>query len=379
MGLEEAIRRMSAAVVIAEAPSGKVIFRNWHAMEIERRLLDGPVPEIVGNGYKLFHPDGRPYETKDWPILRSIRSGERIIDEEYYNILPDGTRLIVRCSSYPLYDSEGGVVAAVAIAHDITERKRAEAELEFHARLFDSIEDAVFATDQDFLITAWNKGAEELYGWTADEVLGHDGRHFARTRRDEKQRSPAHQELVETGRTRSELRVSRKDGTTLHVDVLSVAIQEHGKLTGYVSIQRDITERKRAEGQLRNYARFLENAEDAVIAVNDEFVVTTWNRGAEAAYGWTAAEALGREAKEVVRLQMSDAERDTMWRQTAEDGRTRLEAIAHRKDGTPFHVELINVAVSGDDDEIVGYLGIHRDITDRRLAEEELTYNAHLI
>jgi PAS domain-containing protein len=63
-------------------------------------------------------------------------------------------------------------------------------------------------------------------------------------------------------------------------------------------MMHDITEQKRNEEQLAYYARLLENAEDAVIAVNDRFVVTTWSKGAERLYGWTAEEVLGGDVGE---------------------------------------------------------------------------------
>lgn len=69
-----------------------------------------------------------------------------------------------------------------------------------------------------------------------------------------------------------------------------------------------------------------------------------------------------------IRIDMSDAERAEMRRRTAEDGRTRREVVAFCKDGTAVDVELINVAARGEQGELTGFLGIHRDITERKSA-----------
>ena len=122
--------------------------------------------------FELFRPDGRPYELEEWPVMRSIRDGEEVRDEEFVYPLADGNGLLLRCNSSPVYDDEGRIVAGVLVAQDITEQKRAEEERAYHAHLLENIHDAVIATDEHLLITAWNKGAEEVYGWRADEVLG---------------------------------------------------------------------------------------------------------------------------------------------------------------------------------------------------------------
>jgi PAS domain S-box-containing protein len=99
--------------------------------------------------------------------------------------------------------------------------------------------------------------------------------------------------------------------------------------------------------------------------------VTVWSKGAEDMYGWTADEAVGREVERFVRFRMTVAERAEMRRRTAHDGRTRRDAIAVRKDGTRVEVDLLNVALRDDNGTLTGYLGIHRDITERKAMEAD--------
>lgn len=116
----------------------------------------------------------------------------------------------------------------------------------------------------------------------------------------------------------------------------------------------------------------LEHAEDGVIAVDEQFMVTGWNCGAERLYGWRAREVLGRDITELVRFELSDGERDDMRRETLESGRMRREVTAFRRDGTPVDIEVINVVVRRADGEITAILGVHRDVTERKRAEARL-------
>src|ERR687893_652396 len=95
---EEVLRQMPAGVVIAEAPSGKIIFINRQAQqwtEQSRGQTRATKLEDAGD-FQIYHPHGRPYEIEEWPLMRSITSGEEIRDEEFVYPLADGARLWLR-------------------------------------------------------------------------------------------------------------------------------------------------------------------------------------------------------------------------------------------------------------------------------------------
>ena len=121
-----------------------------------------------------------------------------------------------------------------------------------------------------------------------------------------------------------------------------------------------------------DYASLVAHMEDAVIATDERFVVTAWNPGAERLYGRTAGEVLGRPAVDVLPCTLTTAERAEGRRRVAEGGRSRVEVVAYRKDGSPVDVEVVDVAIRNERSEIIGYLGIHRDVSKRKRAEEAL-------
>ena len=119
-------------------------------------------------------------------------------------------------------------------------------------------------------------------------------------------------------------------------------------------------------------AHLLANVHDAVIATDEGFTLTAWNRAAEEMYGWPAAEVLGRSVREVIRPELTDTQLAEALRTLAETGRYRVEVIQHRRDGQPIVVEGITIALRGEDGRITGYVSVNHDITQRRQAEETL-------
>ncbi|HKP11362.1 MAG TPA: PAS domain S-box protein, partial [Blastocatellia bacterium] len=151
------------------------------------------------------------------------------------------------------------------LAAEMIERKRTEEHLAYHARLLEDVHDAVIATDEELGITAWNKGACEMYGWTADEVMGRHIWEAVRTEMSEEQRAESLRSLAETGRFSIEVITYGKGGRPVYVEGITIALRgEHGKTTGYVNIRRDVSKRKRAEEALKESHSRLENVLESI-------------------------------------------------------------------------------------------------------------------
>jgi PAS domain S-box-containing protein len=203
-------------------------------------------PEL---GLKLVHPDDKHILEA---FLRSPESANKVLTLRW--ISRDGRVLWTEQQITRSYDDLGELVAIEGISRNITERKRAEERLRYHAYLLENVHDAVIAMDEQLLVTAWNKGAQEMYGWRADEVLGRNLWEVVPTDLSEEQRAHALRELSERGRFRAEAMTYGKDGTPVYAEGTTIALrgeqEEEGQITGYVSIRRDITERKRAEQEI---------------------------------------------------------------------------------------------------------------------------------
>jgi PAS domain S-box-containing protein len=168
---EEVLRQMPTAVMIVEAPSGEAMLLNRQTQQMSERYLGQSevsgvedLRDLHDSGvFELFRPDGRPYELEEWPVMRSIRDGEEVRDEDVIQVMADGTRLTIRCNSSPIYDEEGRIVAGVAVVHDITEQKRSEEALRESQRqienMLESITDAFVALDREWRYTYINERA----------------------------------------------------------------------------------------------------------------------------------------------------------------------------------------------------------------------------
>lgn len=124
--LEAVLRNMPAGIVIAEAPSGRIVTVNRQMEQIFRHAfpLSSSIQEYGEWG--VFQSGGRRYEPEDFPLARSIRTGEVVSGEEVSFLRGDGTWGVVSINSAPIYDGEGHIADAIATFFDITERKKAE-------------------------------------------------------------------------------------------------------------------------------------------------------------------------------------------------------------------------------------------------------------
>jgi two-component system, cell cycle sensor histidine kinase and response regulator CckA len=116
-------------VVLAEAPSGRITFRNRSVSHLTGQA-DAPISGIASyTRLTGFHPDGRAYQPEEWPLARAVARGETISGEEAEVLRVDGTRLIFSMNAAPIRDAGGSIIAAVTTFQDVTHRRRVEQHL----------------------------------------------------------------------------------------------------------------------------------------------------------------------------------------------------------------------------------------------------------
>jgi signal transduction histidine kinase/PAS domain-containing protein len=172
--LEAVLQHLPAGVVIAEAPSGRILRGNRCMAEILRHpVLPSTGVEEYGEWTGL-HPDGRPVQASEWPLARAIRGGEVVHGEHYEYIRGDGTRTWISVNAAPIRDADGEVVAGVAVLHDIGQEKRAVEELRFLADASSALHSSldIRSTLRELARLAVPRFAD----WCAVDVLEPDGR-----------------------------------------------------------------------------------------------------------------------------------------------------------------------------------------------------------
>ncbi|HEX8556529.1 MAG TPA: PAS domain S-box protein [Pyrinomonadaceae bacterium] len=220
--------------------------------------------ELIGRPvWDLVHPDYREMVSGRFRKTVEEREISPLVEQQLVRL--DGEVIDINVTSIP--SSYQGRPAVQAIIRDITESKRAEAARSRLAAIVESSEDAIIGKMLNGTITSWNRGAEKLYGYRAEEAIGrHISLHVPPERLDE---VPAILESIRRGQSVSVYETVRvkKNGEAIHVSLTVSPIRDAaGEITGASSVAKDITERKRAaealreadQRAIREYERLLE-------------------------------------------------------------------------------------------------------------------------
>jgi len=293
----------------------------------------------------------------------------------------DGTIIEVEIVAHEM-DFQG-IDAELVAVHDVTERKDAE-RTNLLAAIVDSAADAIISKSLEGVITSWNKGAEQMFGYSAKEAVD---RHITLIippdRRDEEAtilervKRGDHIENFETVRF-------RKDGTQLYISLTVSPVKDGaGRIVGASKVARDITERKRGLEALRE-------AEEKYRAIFDESVVGIFqvaadgrplrvNRAYAEIHGYDSPEQLLAEVSNVALQIFVDPRRmDELGHALDEVGAVRgTEVEVQRRDGTRRFVRANVRAVRDKDGNIALREGTVEDITDRKVAEERVQFLAY--
>ncbi len=270
------------------------------------------------------------------------------------------------------------------------ELKRAKEALQRSEERFkllaENVVDVIWMMDLDLRYTYLSPSITKLRGWSVEEATAQPLPETVVPASLELVKGVLAEELAlerQEGPTRRvrtlELELIRKDGSTVWAEIqMSFLHNKAGEPTGIIGVTRDITERLRAQAIVREseeqFRALSAAAQDAIITMDNEKRVTFWSEAAERMFGPTIKEALGKNVHDLLAPAFDGAklaEAFTRWRETGLDatlGRT-VELVAHRKDGSEFPVE-----ISLSSTQIKGRwnaIGIVRDITRRRRAEEE--------
>jgi PAS domain S-box-containing protein len=320
--------------------------------------------------WQLAPPD-KTAEQKEFN--RRIFAGEKVSSFETQRQTKDGGILDVWITVTKLVDDSGKVIGIASTERDITERKKEEANLRRLATVLLDSNDAITISDFDGRITAWNRGAERMYGYSEEEALSMSI--WLITPPDKIAEKKAFINRLIAGEAVSSFETQRvtKDGRILDVWLtLTKVMDDAGKPIGIASTERDVTERKKEEANLRRLATVLRDSNDAITIQDFEGKILAWNHGAEMMYGYNEQEALQKNIWLLTPPNRVKEQKDFTHRLIAGEKITSLETQRVTKDGRILDVWLTLTKVMDDAGKPTGIASTERDITERKGTEETL-------
>jgi PAS domain S-box-containing protein len=245
--------------------------------------------------------------------------------------------------------------------------------------LVESVADyAIFMLDPAGRVVTWNRGAQAIKGYAALEIIGrHFSQFYSQADLDDRKPERELEAAREHGRVEDEGWRLRKDGSPFWANVVITALRDDsGTLVGFAKVTRDLTERRRAEEELRRseerFRLLIDGVKDyALYMLDPEGRVSTWNSGAERMKGYAPEEIIGRSFEAFFSAEDRQSGRPVRELAEARDqGRFEEEGWRIRKDGTRFWANVVLTPIRDARGELVGYAKMTRDLTARRAAEE---------
>jgi len=324
------------------------------------KLLGFEAEELLGQPFASYiHPDD---VAKTFAEIEKLETGAPTIAFENRYRCSDGSYRDLLWNVTPV--PEEGLLYAVA--RDITDRTLAEQAAARLAALVDSSADAIVGASLDGVVTSWNRGAEQIFGYRPDEIVGHligilappgeDGQQDMLTR-------------VGRGEAISPYEVSRvrRDGQLIEVALTtSPVLDPGGTVSGISVIARDISETKRTAEAL---SAIIATASDGFVSMDAGGLITEWNHRAEVLFGWSRHEAIGRLLADLIIPESKREAHNSGLRRVLDGGAGRIldqlvEVSAMHRDGREIPVELSVWRVSsGPGGQFSAFL---RDISERQ-------------
>jgi PAS domain S-box-containing protein len=392
----------------------KGFIRSWNkgAENIKKYTAE----EIIGKNYRIF------YTSED----KAIKLSDKLLEEtrkkgrtnyEGWRVRKDGTRFWGSMTLTALHNKQGDVKGFLKVTRDLTAKKMAEdnysnfleelkmkneqlkkSEERYHKMVSEVLDYAIILLDRDGNILDWNKGAENLKGYSAKEIIGKNFRLFYP--KEEKENKLPEQLLEAAVRNGSVIHEGwriKKSGERFWGNVVITALHDDDNaIIGFSKVTRDLTEKKIAEDKVSNLLEELQQANEelkgseeryhkmiaevqdyAIILLDKKGNVLNWNSGAQFIKGYEINEIIGKNFK--IFYSTEDQKNNLpmqLLNEARSKGKVSHEGWRVRKDGTKFWGSVVITALHNEDNTIIGFSKVTRDLTEKKKADDLLKNNA---
>jgi PAS domain S-box-containing protein len=286
-------------------------------------------------------------------------------------VWPDGSIHWLFARAKVFHGADGQPLRILGVNVDITERKQTEQVMYQNARLLDLSHDAILIWSFDGGIVYWNRGAELLYGYTAQEVKGRVTHELLATVHPQGV-ADFLSTLNRDGEWTGELLHTTRDDRVLAIETRQQIIRNPDGSVLVLELNRDITERKQAEETQARLAAIVESSGDAIISKSLDGIVVSWNKAAESLFGYSSAEMIGQTIRRIIPSDLQVEEDGILAQLKAGQGIEHYETVRITKNGRSLPVSLTISPIRDNAGRIIGASKVLRDITERKLAEQSI-------
>jgi PAS domain S-box-containing protein len=414
--VDEKFQQMIAEVqdyaILLLAPDGRIVSWNKGAEKIKGYSAS----EIIGKNFKIFYPKEDVARNIPDMLLKDARDNGKA-SHEGWRVKRDGTRFWGSVVITRLNDDLGNITGFLKVTRDLSERKIAEdkysnyleelqqkneelrkSEERYHSMVSEVVDYAIVLLDETGKILDWNKGAEKLKGYKAEEIVGKNFRLFY-PQEDKEANLPQKllDEASEYGSAVSEGYRIRKDGTRFWASVsINTLHDKAGNITGFTKVTKDLTQRKNDDDRLSIFTEELKRRNDellqseeryhkmiaevqdyAIISLDPDGNIQNWNIGAQVIKGYTAQEIVGKNFRvfyppEDVKKELPEK----LLKEAELKGKANHEGWRLRKDGSKFWGNIVITALHDSEGNLIGFSKVTRDLTERKKSEDEQKRNA---
>lgn len=368
--MRTALASIRDAVILADA-DGAITFMNPVAAQLTGRseadALGAPVPDLFRVVYETTREAVEDLVGQAMLARRPVA-----LQRSAMLVTPDGRETLIDADAVPLLNDQGAPAGAVLVFRDVAEKRRAEESTERLAAIIESSDDIIVSNDLHGIITGWNKGAEMVLGYRADDVLG---KHVSMLM-PEDHLEDTHKILSRISQGERvdhyETKRRRKDGQVIDVSLTVSPIRNsYGEIIGASKVGRDITERRRIEELRERLAAIVESSDDMIVSKNLDGVITSWNRGAEKLLGYSADEMIGKHVSSIMPPERAEDYEKILSKIRRGESVDHYETRRLRKDGSIVDVSLTISPIRNAEGQIIGASKIGRDVTQQKALEEQ--------
>jgi PAS domain S-box-containing protein len=256
------------------------------------------------------------------------------------------------------------------LKREMAERRMLEEKFREQASLLDKAQDAILAHDLEHRITYWNKGAERLYGWSAQEAAGRSVAQLLYKDPEAFQR--ASEQVIQTGEWVGEMHQIGKDGRSLVIVGHWTLVRDAaGQPKSVLAINTDITGRKKTDEALKMQGRVLESMAEGVTVCDEDGLILFSNDSCNTMFGYKSGELIGQHYSVIRSLPPDESRRvmDELFSVLREKGAWMGEMNSRKKDGTPF-ITRSRISVL-EMDGVRSFVAVVEDITEKKNMEAQ--------